>query len=221
MKKVFISYVKENMEIVKKLYQELKSHGIQVWLDRKDLAPGARWKREIRRAIQQGAFFIACFSEEYNNRNKTFMNEELVIAIEELRQRPTDQTWFIPVKLNECEIPDLDIGGGDTLQDLHYVDLYEDWNGSIQSILRVVQPASSETVTNTNTSKEQIDQNAQAEFSKGLAYQNSVSETTSPEESKEKHEKAIMHYSRALELRACLKSHLIRLGLMQLVHKSP
>ena len=201
MKKVFISYVKENIEMVDRLYQELDSHGIQAWLDRNDIAPGSRWKREIRRAIQQGAFFIACFSEEYNNRNKTYMNEELTIAIEELRQRPTDQAWFIPVKLNKCEIPDLDIGGGDTLQDLHYVDLYEDWGGGIQSIFRVVQSVSSETVTNANTSKEQMDQNARAEFSKGLAYQNGVSETTSLEERKEKHEKAIMHYSRALELK--------------------
>ena len=34
MKGVFISYVSENIEIVDLLYQELKSHGIQVWRDR-------------------------------------------------------------------------------------------------------------------------------------------------------------------------------------------
>ena len=118
MKKVFISYVRENMEIVDRLYQELKSHGIQVWLDRNDIGLGLRWKREIRRAIQQGTFFIGCFSQEYHNRDRTYMNEELTIAIEELRQRPIDQAWFIPVKLNEREIPDLDIGGGETLRDL-------------------------------------------------------------------------------------------------------
>ena len=87
MKKVFISYVNENIEIVKKLYQELKAHGIEVWLDRNDIAPGARWKREIKQAIQQGAFFIACFSKEYYERDRTYMNEELTIAIEELRLR--------------------------------------------------------------------------------------------------------------------------------------
>ena len=201
MNKVFISYIRENIEIVDRLYQELDSRGIQVWLDRNDIDPGSRWEQAIRRAIQQGAFFIACFSKEYNAREKTYMNEELTIAIEELRQHPTDRIWFIPVKLNECEIPDRDIGGGKTLQAFQHVNLCEDWDGSIQRILRVVQPTSSETVTNANTSKEQSDQNSQAEFSKGLAYQNSVSETTSLEERKEKHEKAIMHYSRALELK--------------------
>ena len=124
---VFISYVRENIEIVDRLYQALRSRGIQVWLDRNDIGPGLRWKREIRRAIQQGAYFIACFSQEYNARGRTYMNEELTIAIEELHQRPIDQAWFIPVKLNECEIPDRDIGGGETLRDLQYVNLYENW----------------------------------------------------------------------------------------------
>ena len=201
MKRVFISYVNENFLIVDLLYQELDSCGIQVWMDRNNIAPGLRWKQEIRRAIQQGAFFIACFSQEYDERARTYMNEELTIAIEELRQRPTDSAWFIPVKLNECEIPDLDIGRGETLRDLQYVNLYEDWDINIQRILKIVQPAPSDTATNTNTSEERINQSAHAEFSKGLAYQNSVSETNSLEEKKEKHEKALRHYSRALELK--------------------
>ena len=206
MNKVFISYVSENIEIVDRLHRELKAHGVEVWRDRDNIVPGSRWEQAIRRAIHQGAFFIACFSEEYNNRYKTYMNEELTLAIDELRQRSTDQIWFIPVKLNECEIPDLDIGGGKTLQSFQYVKLYEDWDVSLQRIVKVVQPGSSEPilskpVINANTSEKRIDQNAHAEFSKGLTYQNSVSETSSPEEKQEKHEKAIKHYSRALELK--------------------
>ena len=146
MKYVFISYVKENKKKVNRLYQDLTSQGIQVWLDRNDIDPGVRWKRAIRRAIQEGAFFIACFSREYNARSATYMNEELTLAIEELRQRSPDKAWFIPVKLNECEVPDRDIGGGETLQDLHYTALYEDWNAGIQRILRVIQPNSSESI---------------------------------------------------------------------------
>jgi len=67
------------------------------------------------------------------------MNEELVLAIEELRLRPTDMAWFIPVKLNRCEIPDRDIGAGATLQDLQYVELYQDWDAGIQRIVNVIQ----------------------------------------------------------------------------------
>ena len=115
----FISYVREKgkiPEIVQRLCDELTKRGIKFWLDKNDIDPGKRWKQAIRRAIQGGAFFIACFSKEYNARSMTYMNEELVEAIGVLRQRATDQSWFIPVKLNECEIPDRDIGAGETLQ---------------------------------------------------------------------------------------------------------
>lgn len=143
MEHVFISYVRENADIVGKFYkelkQELKPRGIEVWLDLHAIDPGARWKTEIRRAIRQGAFFIACFSEEYSRREKTYMNEELTIAIEVLRQFHAGRTWFIPVKLNECEIPDLDIGRSETLRDLQSVALYENRNRGIQSILNVIQ----------------------------------------------------------------------------------
>ena len=99
MKKVFISYVKENIEIVDRLYQEIKAHGIEVWLDRNDIDPGSYWEQAIRRAIQQGAFFIACFSEEYHNRGQTYMNQELTFAIDELNQRSPDPNMVYSRKI--------------------------------------------------------------------------------------------------------------------------
>jgi hypothetical protein len=33
---------------------------------------------------------MACFSKEYNERDETYMNEELTIAIDKLRKRPSD-----------------------------------------------------------------------------------------------------------------------------------
>jgi hypothetical protein len=66
------------------------------------------------------------------------MNEELTLAIEELRQYPTNRAWFIPVKLSNCEIPDRNIGAGETLRDIQWVELYEDWEKGIKNILKVV-----------------------------------------------------------------------------------
>ncbi len=115
-------------------------------MDWDHLVPGTPWKQAIQQAIHHGHFFIACFSKEYNTRDKTYMNEELSIAIENLRQKPVDRIWFIPVKLNECEIPDIKIGEGETLQDLQYVNLYEDWETGIQQILNFMPSKSSETI---------------------------------------------------------------------------
>ena len=141
-KYVFISYVRENAAQVQRLCDELTKQGIKVWRDRNELTPGTRWKQAIRRAISEGAFFIACFSQEYNARQQTFMNNELTLAIEELRQRPGDQAWFIPIKLSDCDIPDRDIGGGETLQDIQWVELYDNWDDGIQRIIGVVSTGS-------------------------------------------------------------------------------
>lgn len=136
---VFISYVHNNQRIAQRLCDDL-AHSVKVWLDRNDIAVGTRWKQAIRRAIRDGDFFIACFSKQYNDKGKTYMNEELSLAIDELRKYPTNRAWFMPVKLNECEIPDRDIGGGETLQDLQYIELYKNWDDGVQRILKVIQP---------------------------------------------------------------------------------
>jgi hypothetical protein len=137
---VFISYVREDADAVPRLSEELRKRCIKVWIDKNSIAPGTRWQRAIRKAIQSGDYFIACFSEHYAKRNKTYMNEELTRAIDELRKRAIDRAWFIPVLLSESEVPDRSIGGGETLTDIQQVRLYEDWNAGIQQILSVIKP---------------------------------------------------------------------------------
>ena len=52
----------------------------------------------------KGLFLSRVFQKNIMSAIKTFMNEELTVAIEELRQRSGDRIWFIPIQLNECEI---------------------------------------------------------------------------------------------------------------------
>lgn len=132
----FISYISENEKTVQQLCDALAAYGVQIWLSRNQINPGFFWEEAIRRAIEDGAFFIACFSREYNQRRESYMNEELNLAIERLRKLPHDRSWFIPVKLNECEIPDWDIGAGKTLRSIHWVELYKCWDDSIHKILK-------------------------------------------------------------------------------------
>jgi hypothetical protein len=122
---VFVSYVREDTEEVTELVKELNSNGIAIWRDKEKLRGGDRWKTEIENAIQAGGAFVAVFSDRSEERSRSFMREELIQAVRELRLRPTDRSWFIPVKLTECDIPSTSIGAGETLRDLHYVALYE------------------------------------------------------------------------------------------------
>lgn len=139
---VFISYVHENAEIVQRLCRILQSYGVTVWIDREQIKPGSRWTEAIQDAISEGSFYIACFSNAYKERSKSYMNEELTIAIEELRLRPTDHNWFIPVLLDETKVPNRRIGGGETLRSLQWVELFDNWDDGVRRILSVIAPHS-------------------------------------------------------------------------------
>ena len=173
---VFISYLRENKDKVDKLCEKLTSHGIEAWLDRRELDPGDRWKRKIKKAIHDGAFFIACFSKEYHKRDKTYMNEELTLAIEQIRQLHIDRKWFIPVKLDDCEIPDIDIGLSETLQDFHYVNLYKDWNAGIQRIIEVIQSESPEPTGGGNTGSKPSGNSTDQDSENTKSFQSNVSQ---------------------------------------------
>jgi len=112
---VFLSYVHEDEESVDWLCEKLDEAGISYWRDRTDLPPGVLWEAEIRRAIQGGAFFLACFSTSAAQNERTYQRREVLLAIDELQLRPHDQAWFIPVLFEACEVPDHPIGGGRTL----------------------------------------------------------------------------------------------------------
>jgi HEAT repeat protein len=142
MENVFISYVRENSSQVDQLASILKIYDIKVWLDKESIQPGSRWKESIKKAINEGLYFLPCFSTEYFNKSRSYMNEELILAIEELRVRPHEIAWFIPLKLNDCEIPDRPIGGGETLRSIQFVDLHNNWDLGIEKLLSVIQPIS-------------------------------------------------------------------------------
>lgn len=135
---VFLSYVRENTAAIDRLARELEARGVPVWLDRERLLPGQRWRDVIRSAIRAGDLFIACFSKEYLARDRSYMNEELTLAIDELRQRPTNRSWFIPVSLDGTEIPARNIGGGETIQDLQWVNLAIGWERGVALIAQAV-----------------------------------------------------------------------------------
>lgn len=121
----FISYAPEDARRVDQLQRKLEAAGISVWRDSADVWPGEDWRMKIRHAITDNALvFIACFSGQSIARTKSQQNEELILAIDQLRMRRPDIPWLIPVRFDNCQIPDLDLGGGRTLASIQHVDLF-------------------------------------------------------------------------------------------------
>lgn len=120
---VFVSYCRENKRQVNELHDELVRHGFSVWWD-DQLLGGQNWKLELRRALRNCGAVLACFSEEVAKRDATGMFPELQDAIDAYRHLKPGSIYLIPVRLSECQIPDLEINATTTLQDLQYIDLF-------------------------------------------------------------------------------------------------
>jgi hypothetical protein len=141
----FISYVREDAARVDRLQRILEGAGIQVWRDTKDLWGGEDWRIHIRNAITEGALaFIACFSTHSDSREASYQNEELLLAVEQLRLRPPDRAWLIPVRFDDVSVPGLEIGGGRLLNHLQRIDLLDDrWEVGagrlVASVLRILE----------------------------------------------------------------------------------
>ena len=138
-RKVFISYIRENEAEIDKICRAFEENGIDYWRDLEDIYPGQEWKNAINNAINNGMFFLAFFSKEYENKDQTYMNKELIAAIDILRAKPLDCGWFIPIRLSSCEIPNYEYGAGRTLQDIHYLDLFPDFEIGIERLVDVIK----------------------------------------------------------------------------------
>src|SRR5262249_19557642 len=97
---------------------------------------------DIRNAIGTGAFFLACFSKSYAQRTDTYMNEELAVAVEELRLRRRSRAWFLPISLDGSPLPDLQLGSNETLLDGQSIRLDTSWEDGVGRLVRVIAPSS-------------------------------------------------------------------------------
>lgn len=137
---VFVSYVRQNQTQVERLARDLRIAGLEVWLDRDNLAAGAVWGEAIAQAIRSGAAFVACFSRDYLSRKHTYMDEELQVARTLLLTGGVARTWFIPIVLDDCSPSDVGLLNDAAFARLHCVSMAPDWLDGLRRILTVLSP---------------------------------------------------------------------------------
>lgn len=143
----------------------LQAAQIPYWRDKDSLWPGDDWKAKIRQAIRSNSLvFLACFSDRSRARDKSHMNEELHLAIEEFRKLPPGRTWLLPVRFDDGLIPEWEIGAGKVLNDLNYSDLFgDDEPVNMAALLTTINRLLAEDGADPATVQAAIEQAAQAD----------------------------------------------------------
>jgi hypothetical protein len=120
---VFLSYAREDIAAVDRLYRGLTERGINVWFDQVHLKPG-RWAKQIRREIARSRYFIICLSQAALSKTGDtpgFQDEELNEAYMIARDLQDGAFTIIPVRLEECQ-------RGDHRTSIYQqYDLFPDW----------------------------------------------------------------------------------------------
>ena len=137
---VFISYMRENRDQVERIRSRIEDIGVEVWIDTQNIRPGEDWERATRRGIEDSSCCLVCFSREFQAKERSFMHEELRLAVLEARNRGPDRRWLLPILLSPCEIPDYEIGADLRLGKLERIDLTPDWEDGMERILIALQP---------------------------------------------------------------------------------
>ena len=81
--KIFLSYARDDFEIVKKIYNDLKSFGLDIWLDKISILAGQNWKVAVQKAIRKSNYFLAILSKNSVS-NEGYVQKELRIALDML-----------------------------------------------------------------------------------------------------------------------------------------
>ncbi|HEX7363324.1 MAG TPA: toll/interleukin-1 receptor domain-containing protein [Bryobacteraceae bacterium] len=126
--RVFLAYAEEDRALVRKLDKALHRAGFEPWMDKQKLLPGQNWPRAIERAIEISDFFIGCFSRR-SVLKRGYFQSELRYALEVATRVPLEDTFVIPIRFNECELP------RQVAKTLQYVDLFPDWDRGVERLV--------------------------------------------------------------------------------------
>jgi formylglycine-generating enzyme required for sulfatase activity len=127
--KVFLCHSSSDKPAVRELYRRLREDGVEPWLDEEDLLLGQEWEPEIVKAVRVADVIVVCLSRGSITR-EGFVQKEISFALDVAKEKPPGTIFLIPLRLEECELPD-------RLRGWHAGSLYEE--RGYERLLRALQ----------------------------------------------------------------------------------
>ena len=90
---------------MRSLFHRLRSDQIIPWFDEESLLAGQDWDYEIRKAVSSSDAVIVCVSKDSVSKAGS-VQREIRHALDIADMQPEDVIYLIPLKLEECDMPD-------------------------------------------------------------------------------------------------------------------
>ena len=116
--KVFLCHASGDKRAVRDLYSRLIADRFAPWFDEENLLPGQKWQQEIPKAVRSSDVIVICLSSKSITK-AGYIQKEIKYALDIADEKPEDVIFLIPVRLEECEVPE-------RLQEFHWVNLFEE-----------------------------------------------------------------------------------------------
>ena len=97
---VFLSYAREDADAVRRIAEELRSAGIEVWFDQNELTGGDAWDAKIRGQIKTCALFVPVISAATQARREGYFRIEWKLAAQRTHAIADGTPFLLPVVID-------------------------------------------------------------------------------------------------------------------------
>ncbi len=123
---VFISHASEDNAAARRLTKRLQGDGFDPWLDLDRILPGQDWNLEIEKALRASGAILLCFSE-VSVAKEGYIQREYKRAMRILEEKPEGTIFVIPVRLDDCMMPNF-------ISELQWVNFPDDYERLLLSL---------------------------------------------------------------------------------------
>ena len=124
-KYVFISYSRQDREIVERLTTDLNQRGIRVWRDIEQIAAGLDWAAEIEKGLKRASAML--YISSGHSRTSEFMKEEAHYFLQQ-------QGLIVPIVVDDEGADSMPI----FLRTIQWIDLRDGYDLALEEIVRVL-----------------------------------------------------------------------------------
>jgi hypothetical protein len=104
--RIFLSYSWEDKERVMQIHDLLEAAGAEPWIDREEIRGGADWELSIKRQMHDSQR-VVIFLSQASLQKVGYAWAEIRMAARIAEEQPEGTPFIIPVKLDDCALPDL------------------------------------------------------------------------------------------------------------------